>query len=142
MQKNRFKILTVIFPVLLLAFSCLYAQAHLKVKIEDIRSRDGEILLELLDTNEVTVMAVVQKIDTFPCIIDLYNVENGTYAVKFFHDRNSNKDLDMNWMGIPTECFGFSNNAYGLFMPKKFKEWLFEVDGDTTLTLIPKYLLK
>jgi len=142
MQKNKFKIIPVIFPALLLVFSCVYAQAHLKVKIEDIRSNNGEILLELLDTNEVTVQAIVQKISTSPCVIDIYDVENGTYALKFFHDSNSNKELDMNWMGIPTECFGFSNNAYGLFMPKKFKEWLFEVKGDTTFTLIPKYLLK
>ncbi len=127
---------------LFFGFSCLYAQAHLEVHIEDIRSKNGDILLELLDTNEVTIKAIVKKIETLPCVIDIYDIENGTYALKFFHDSNSNKKLDMNWMGIPTECFGFSNNAYGLFMPKKFKEWLFEVKGDTTIVLIPKYLLK
>ena len=119
----------------LLLFAYLFSQSHLEIKIEDIRSQNGDVLLELLDTNEITIKAIVKKIDTLPFSINIYDVENGTYALKFFHDSNSNKKLDMNWMGIPTECFGFSNNAYGLFMPKKFKEWLFEVKGDTTIVL-------
>ncbi|MCF7832192.1 MAG: DUF2141 domain-containing protein [Candidatus Marinimicrobia bacterium] len=142
MLKNKNIIHYIAGLILFLGFSCMNAQAHLEVHIEDIRSKNGDILLELLDTNEITIRAIVKKIDTLPIVIDLYDIENGTYALKFFHDSNSNKILDMNWMGIPQEGFGFSNNAYGLFMPKKFKEWLFEVKGDTTIVLIPKYLLK
>jgi len=134
------KYLTIL--VLLLALSSLEAQSHLEVCIQDLRDERGDILLELVDTNENTLKAIIQKIDTLPCIIHIYDLENGTYALKFFHDINSNGKLDMNWMGVPKEGFGFSNNAYGLFMPKKFEEWLFEVDGDMKIELIPKYLLK
>ena len=127
---------------LLLISSILCAQFHLEVSIHDLKDDSGNILLELLDSNETTLKAVVQKIDTLPFSTKISNLQPGIYAVKFFHDSNSNGKLDMNWMGIPKEGFGFSNNAYGMFMPKNFKEWLFELNGDTTLTLIPKYLLK
>ena len=47
--------------------------------------------------------------------------------MQHFHDENSNEELDTNFIGIPKEGFGFSNDAFGKFGPKKFKEWLFEV---------------
>ena len=127
---------------LLLIFSALHAQARLEVNIQDLRGGNGDILLELLDTNENTLRAIVQKINTLPFSIVINDLPPGTYALKFFQDSNSNGKLDMNWIGIPTEGFGFSNNAYGIFMPKKFEEWLFKLKGDTTMELIPKYLLK
>jgi len=40
-------------------------------------------------------------------------VAAGTYAVSAFHDENSNGKLDRNFMGIPREGVGASNNAKG-----------------------------
>lgn len=34
----------------------------------------------------------------------------GDYAISAFHDENGNGKLDKNWVGIPTEPYGFSNN--------------------------------
>ncbi len=33
-----------------------------------------------------------------------------------------NGNLETNRLGIPTEGYGFSNNAYGMFGPKPFKD--------------------
>ena len=38
------------------------------------------------------------------------DVKPGNYAILVYHDTNRNKDLDENFLGIPTEQFGFSNN--------------------------------
>ena len=35
----------------------------------------------------------------------------GEYAVMFYHDANGNRGLDRNRLGLPTESFGFSNDA-------------------------------
>ena len=35
----------------------------------------------------------------------------GTYAIKMFQDVNRNETFDFNWLGIPSERYGFSNNA-------------------------------
>ena len=38
-------------------------------------------------------------------------IEPGTYAVSLFHDENSNGKLDTNFLGIPREGVGASNDA-------------------------------
>lgn len=58
------------------------------------------------------------------------NIPDGVYAVAFFHDRNDNGKLDTNFMGIPTEGTGASNNAEGFLGPPKFKDAKFTVRGN------------
>ncbi len=38
-------------------------------------------------------------------------------------------------LGIPTEGYGFSNNAYSMFGPTPFANWLFEVNKDEQIVL-------
>ena len=49
----------------------------------------------------------------------------GRYAILALHDANLNGDMDLNFMGIPTEGYGVSNNAYTMFGPKSFEEAAF-----------------
>ncbi len=44
----------------------------------------------------------------------------GRYAVNAFHDENGNGDLDANILGIPTEGYGFANDAAGFMGPPDF----------------------
>lgn len=53
----------------------------------------------------------------------------GTYAIKAFHDKNGNGKLDMNFMGIPNEPYGFSNNAREEFGPAKWDDAKFTVNA-------------
>jgi uncharacterized protein (DUF2141 family) len=43
------------------------------------------------------------------------SLEYGFYAIKIFHDENSNGKLDLNFLGIPTENYGYSNNVSAWF---------------------------
>ncbi|MBL0126508.1 MAG: DUF2141 domain-containing protein [Flavobacteriales bacterium] len=54
--------------------------------------------------------------------VPLTGIATGTYGIKIFHDVNDNGVLDTNWIGIPTEPYGFSNDAMGTFGPPGFKE--------------------
>lgn len=54
----------------------------------------------------------------------------GSYAAKVFQDENSNGELDSNFVGYPTEAFGFSNDAMGRFGPPTFDQAKFEFDSD------------
>ena len=47
------------------------------------------------------------------------------YAIKVFHDENSNGKLDSNLLGIPTEDYGFSNDASGWFGPPRWEKAMF-----------------
>lgn len=46
----------------------------------------------------------------------------GDYGVRVYHDTNGNGKLDKNFIGIPKEAYGFSNNARGTFGPPKDEE--------------------
>mgnify|MGYP001340022858 CR=1 FL=1 len=49
-----------------------------------------------------------------PLTIFMDTLPAGVYAIKLYHDENSNNECDMNLLGIPTEKFGFSNKSINL----------------------------
>ena len=59
-------------------------------------------------------------------------IPDGEYAIAFFIDANGNKKLDKNFLGIPKEQFGFSNNAMGTLSAPTFEQAKFTVTGNTT----------
>ena len=65
--------------------------------------------------------------------------EDGKYAFRFFHDENSNGKLGTNWLGIPNEGFGFSNNAKGTFGPPAFEKTVFVLKGVVNQKCTPQY---
>ena len=53
-----------------------------------------------------------------------------------FHDQNNNDKLDSNFMGIPNEPYGFSNNARGTFGPASWDDAKFEIKSDSLVISI------
>ena len=46
----------------------------------------------------------------------------GNYGVAAIHDENSNHHLDRNFLGIPKEGFGFTNNPHVYLGPPSFSQ--------------------
>jgi uncharacterized protein (DUF2141 family) len=67
------------------------------------------------------------------------NVPAGDYAVSVMHDANKNGEVDKNFMGIPKEGFGFSNDALGKFGPPAFKDAKFVIPDKNELVITLKY---
>ncbi len=63
------------------------------------------------------------------------DIPNGIYAVSIFQDTNNNGRLDKNFLGIPTEKYGFSNNIKPLFRGANFEESKFILNSDKNLTI-------
>lgn len=63
-----------------------------------------------------------------------FSLPAGTYAVKVFHDENNNGELDTNFIGIPKEGVGFSNNPSLMGMPS-FDKVSFQLNGDKTVKI-------
>lgn len=75
-------------------------------------------------------------------VIVLHGVPAGTYAVQAFHDENSNKKVDRNFLGIPREGVGFSNDAPIRLGPPKWADAKFDFNGnDQTIQLKTRYFL-
>jgi uncharacterized protein (DUF2141 family) len=51
----------------------------------------------------------------------------GKYAVAAFVDSNRNGKQDKNFLGVPNEIYGFSNNARGTFGTPDFAEAAFDI---------------
>ena len=121
--------------LILVSVNVLVAQSKLQVEITNIKNNKGNVALELLDKNNESIEGKKGKIVDNKCTIIFENLKNDKYAIRFFHDENENEELDTNFIGIPKEGYGFSNDAYGKFGPKDFEEWLFEVSGDTKIKM-------
>jgi uncharacterized protein (DUF2141 family) len=65
------------------------------------------------------------------------NVElkKGVYAISLFVDSNNNKIIDKNLLGIPTEQYGFSNNATGFLGSPSYNDASFNLINDLNIKI-------
>lgn len=104
-------------------------QNVISVAIEGFRSDKGQVLCFLYSSAEgfpkIAGKALAHShspIANRHAECDFAGIQPGTYAVSLFHDENSNGKLDTNFLGIPREGVGASNNAKGHFGPPKFHD--------------------
>ena len=50
------------------------------------------------------------------------------YGVALYHDSNNSRSLDTNFLGIPSEPYGFSNNLTAAFGPPSWRKAAFSID--------------
>jgi uncharacterized protein (DUF2141 family) len=100
--------------------------ADLTIQIDDVKEAGGTIQVALYDsaggfmrTAVGTASIAAAKTENTVVLKDL---PAGEYAFAVFHDANSNAKLDKNMFGMPTEGFGFSNNAMGNMGPPSFEQ--------------------
>ncbi len=120
----------------LAALSAVSAQAsQLTVEITDLRTEKGAVMVALIDSPagwDDGKKAVARRMltpagDTLTLAFD--DLKPGQYAVQVMHDENSNGKLDTNFIGMPTEGYGFSNNPRVMRRPK-YDEARFDVGAD------------
>lgn len=66
-------------------------------------------------------------------VVSLQDIPAGTWAVLAYQDENENNELDRNFIGIPSENYGFSRDARGKFGPPGFEDAAIEVKGELTV---------
>jgi len=134
--KNSF----LLFFVLIVTPLALFGQFSLTIEISGLQNNNGQVLLELINEKGEKITGISQNIADNKCIVVIKNLKPGKFAFKYFHDENNNGKIDFNWLGIPKEGYGFSNNAKGTFGPPSFEKMIFVIKGDTTLSCTPKYI--
>lgn len=107
------------------------------VKILNIRNNTGTVACALFESPDgfpieylhyATNMMVI-KIRETQARCDFLDIPPGTYALAVIHDENMNGKLDTNWLGVPTEGYGFSNDARVLLGAPSFSAASFQYDG-------------
>lgn len=111
------------------------AQSTVAVTVEGIREVSGSVRVALFDNKrdflEWPVYTGSTPVEGKAVVVYLHDVSVGKYGLSVFHDLNNNRELDTNGIGIPTEDFGFGNDAMGLFGPPSFDRASIEVNGDS-----------
>lgn len=115
-------------------------QITLKIVIKNLQNNTGHVVMDFRNGDDVEVKAFSEKIIDNQCLINIIDLKPGKYSFKYFHDENNNIKLDTNFIGIPKEGYGFSNDAKGKFGPPDFKDTVFEVKNDTTVSCIVYYI--
>jgi uncharacterized protein (DUF2141 family) len=116
------------------------------LKLNNLKSDKGSIAVAVFNKSESfpkkaqdAVFKSFTKTTNFPLNI---KVPKGEYAISIFHDKNDNQKLDTNFIGIPKEAFGFSNDVMGLMGPPSFDEAKFSVyDDKSTISIKLKTFL-
>lgn len=97
--------------------------ADLDITLTDIRAAKGTLMIAVVDSaaawddQAVAVAGSTRKATGAQEMFHFSNLPPGTYAAKVMHDENDNGKLDTNFMGMPIEGYGFSNNPQLLRKP-------------------------
>jgi uncharacterized protein (DUF2141 family) len=127
--------------------------SELRVTIAGVRSDAGELLIGVYAdaegfrhaiTNATKVGLMVDRSRVIGLALRaasgsqqniLAQRHPGRYAVIVIHDENDNGGLDVNMMGVPTEGYGFSNDAHGFLSAPAFEAAAVTV-GDMDQTIV------
>ncbi|MBO6620887.1 MAG: DUF2141 domain-containing protein [Balneola sp.] len=108
-----------------------------RLYIEGVDEIKGEIRIAMFDSKEKytkdPVYAIVLPVDSTTIVWTQEMLPYGEYAIAVYHDKNENGKIDTNFLGIPKEDYGFSNNARGRFGPASWEDSKFKIE-DTYFT--------
>ncbi len=139
-MKNLFLITAFIFSGVLSTLS--QEKNTVTLEFKGMKSDKGNLYVAIYNKEDsflkTPIKGIIVKIENKKATVTLKDIPTGIYAVSAFHDVNDNKKMDTNFIGIPKEPTGMSNDATGFMGPPKYKDAKFEVTKDTTLTITVK----
>lgn len=133
-MKNHLKIL--------LATGCLFSTSLLAqsitFEIDGVKNDQGKLLIQLFNSEDNynenhAHLANIVNASKGKVVVTFNNVQSGEYAIRYFHDENNNGSLETNLFGMPTEGYGYSNNAKANFGPATYKDMKFNVNNNDVI---------
>ena len=114
---------------------------ELSVNIRGIESDAGQLMIAVIDSEAAfngeapAVLSLLIAPKPGERTFSTDALPHGAYGIRVMHDENGNGDMDSNLVGMPTEAWGFSNNAMGNFGPPAWSDIRFEVAGSTAVAI-------
>ncbi|KMQ74298.1 DUF2141 domain-containing protein [Marinobacter subterrani] len=125
-----------------LAFTNLPALAEpscpgIHVDIQNIENSTGTVACALFESPEgfpaeflhSATHIMMMKIRDTKARCSFLDISPGTYALAVIHDENMDGKLNTNFLGVPTEGFGFSSGAEAGMSAPSFEAARFSYDG-------------
>jgi uncharacterized protein (DUF2141 family) len=115
----------------------------LRVHVIGLRNDHGDVRCSLFSSaqgfpsdSDNRATTVIAPIANLTAVCAFAGLAPGVYAVVLFHDENADGKFNRNWIGLPEEGYGFSNNARVYLRPPSFKAASFSFAGGTLDTQI------
>ena len=120
----------------------------LEIDIVKLRSDKGGVMVALYNDASAypgkadkAVRKAYVTIKELQAHVAFKDLAPGEYAVSIIHDENGNQKVDSNFLGIPKEGLGASNDAKGFMGPPKYKDAKFDLRSDgQKIAVIVHYL--
>ena len=110
----------------------------LNIKITNLKEVTGSIFIGVFNNKESfpkdgqQFRIFYESVTENPMTYKIEDLPIGEYAVAVFQDINEDKECNLNFIGIPKEPYGFSNDIKPRFSAPPFKKTKFIlVEGDT-----------
>ena len=101
----------------------------LHVRMEGFENTDGEAGVAVWNAArgfpeeiEHAVATTYVTIQDGAAVARFDQLEPGRYAITVYHDKNDNRRFDKNWLGMPKEDWGVSNNVRPRLRAPRFTE--------------------
>ncbi|AFY54729.1 hypothetical protein Riv7116_2206 [Rivularia sp. PCC 7116] len=124
--------------------------ANLTISIKGIKNQKGQVCLRIYENergfplgNNSKFKSQCIKITGNSVKQEFTGLKKGTYAIAVIDDQNNNNKLDRDFLGIPEEGFGISNNptvSIKTGVPK-FEKASFSLTRNQTVEIVMKYSL-
>ena len=120
--------------------------APIAVEVAGLRSNEGMVLGAIFasargwteEGREIATCRASIARQHATCVID--GLPPGTYAFAFLHDEDLDGHMDRDWIGIPQEGYGFSNDAAPGLGPPSFESASFaHGESETVLHVHARY---
>lgn len=114
--------------LLLLLAPLVNPNPKLTVEINNISTMQGSVKVAVFNTHKnflgkdsaIRNYSLVADGESKKMVID--DLPQGEYAIAIYHDINSDDECNLNFIGIPKEPYGFSNNFKPRFSAPKFSD--------------------
>ncbi len=114
--------------------ACGARPTAITLTVTDVRSGAGTITVDLYDDVPESFLKGKRKVSRIRAParqgivrLCLAAPKPGVYALAIYHDENANKKFDRNFIGLPTEAYGVSNNPGFRLGPPSHEEAAFSV---------------
>ena len=121
---------------------------RLTITISNLNNNKGKVFAHLFkpktgfpSKSKNAIFWTTSRITNKKVVIVFDKVPYGTYALTTHHDENDNGVMDTNFLGIPSEGFGISNNVKIVTSAPGFDECKFTLNSQNKeIKIYTKYL--
>lgn len=113
------------------------------VAVSELASDTGALVVQVYDSKDTwlsddTVLSkrhTLSEGDAGQTIVIPIELKPGRYALSVYHDENNNEKLDANFIGIPKEPVGLSNDHRPKFGPPNYKKAEIEIGAGSVVEI-------